>query len=299
MKLQDAYYELRFELAFRAAKGDAFQTFFEKLMGLAYKADFMACRPWGNQGDKKNDGFLKSQKQLFQCYAPNEMTKAAASKKITEDFGGAKAHWGKHFDRWTFVHNAIDGLPPHVHEIIMQFEIDNPGIKLEPWCLEELLPIFRKLSLEDRQSWFGPVPDEATKLSLGFEDLRIVLETIATKPVMALSPVKDVPYGKIEANALSESISTLLRAGMSKAPLVGEFFTKWHAAQFGEKIAEAFRAKYRELRGTMSPNEIFVEIQKWAGGDGRGTAEHELAVLTVIAYYFDSCDIFEEPKDSK
>ena len=28
MNLRQAYYELRFEIAFRSAKGDAFQTFF-------------------------------------------------------------------------------------------------------------------------------------------------------------------------------------------------------------------------------------------------------------------------------
>jgi hypothetical protein len=30
----------------------------ERLMDLAYKADFMACRPSGKGGDRKNDGFL-------------------------------------------------------------------------------------------------------------------------------------------------------------------------------------------------------------------------------------------------
>ncbi len=73
MNLREAYYDLRFETAFLRAKGNEFQTFFERLMGLAYKADFMACRPWGNAGDRKNDGFLKSQRQFFQVYAPNEM----------------------------------------------------------------------------------------------------------------------------------------------------------------------------------------------------------------------------------
>jgi len=73
MNLQQAYYELKFENAFHQAKGNAFQELFEKLMGLAYKADFMACRPWGNRGDRKNDGFLKSERRLFQVYAPNEM----------------------------------------------------------------------------------------------------------------------------------------------------------------------------------------------------------------------------------
>jgi len=68
MNLQQAYYEQRFEIDFRGAKGDAFQTFFEKLMGVAYKADFMACRPWGKQGDHKKDGILKSERRLFQVY---------------------------------------------------------------------------------------------------------------------------------------------------------------------------------------------------------------------------------------
>ena len=33
MNLQDAYYEQKFEVEFLRAKGDAFQTFFERLMG--------------------------------------------------------------------------------------------------------------------------------------------------------------------------------------------------------------------------------------------------------------------------
>jgi len=41
---------------------------------------------------------------------------------------------------------------------------------------------------------------------------------------------------------------------------------------------------------------IFAELQSWAGGVQRGTPEHQLAVLTVLAYYFERCDIFEEPR---
>src|SRR3972149_10324783 len=98
MNLQQAYYEQKFENAFLRTKGDAFQDFFEKLMGFAYKADFMACRPWGNRGDRKNDGFLKSERRLFQVYAPNEIAAAEAKKKITADFAGARKHWGANFD---------------------------------------------------------------------------------------------------------------------------------------------------------------------------------------------------------
>jgi len=167
MNLTYAFYEQKFENAFLRANGAEFQTLFERLMGLAYKADFMACRPWGNRGDRKNDGFLKSERRLFQVYAPIEMTEGKAKAKITEDFNGAKEHWGKYFDKWVFVHNATEGLPPHVHQFLLEFEAKNTGIMVEPWCLEELREIFRSLSGDDKASWFGPAPDEATKKNTG------------------------------------------------------------------------------------------------------------------------------------
>ncbi len=298
MNLQDAYYEQKFEIEFLRAKGDAFQAFFERLMGLAYKADFMPCRPWGNQGDRKNDGFLKSEGRLFQVYAPNQMDAAKVKAKITEDFAGAREHWGKHFRTWTFVHNATDGLPPHVQKLLLDFEAAHPGIQLQLWCLEELRVVFRALSVEDKATWFGPALTDATRMKLGFGDLKVVLERIAAFPAPPTTDVKDVPAGKIEANALSEAVARLLKEGMVKSPLVADFLNQWHDETFGGRLAEAFKTEYRRLRESYSPNEIFAELQSWAGGRDRGTPEHELAVLTVIVYYFERCDIFEEPRST-
>jgi len=299
MNIQQAYYGLHFELAFRQAKGESFQKFFEQLMGLAYKADFMACRPWGNQGDRKNDGFLKSEKRLFQVYAPNEMAASKAIKKIQTDFDGAKAYWGKHFNKWVFVHNAVEGLPPHVQKILLDFEKQNPGIAIEPWGLEEFKVIFRKLTSEDMETWFGVVPTDETKNHIGFKDLQVVLEAIANQPVISSQPVKDVPTRKIEANALSENIVVLLKTGMTKASLVESFFNQWHDISFGERIATSFRNKYGELRMKFTPNQVFNELLIWVGGGQRGAAEHELAVLSIVAYFFERCDIFEEPRSTQ
>jgi hypothetical protein len=299
MNLQEAYYELRFEIAFRRSKGAEFQTFFERLMGLAYKADFMACRPWGKIGDRKNDGFLKSERHLFQVYAPNEMEATKAINKITEDFEGAKAYWGKHFNKWSFVHNAIDGLPPHVQKVILDFEKANPGITLTPWGLEELRLVFRQLSLDDRSSWLGIAPTEETKARLGFKDIQVVLESLAGKAAPPGTSVKSVPPGKIEANSLSESVATVIKNGMAKAPLVSAFLEDWHDETLGERLAVAFRSEYARLRDIKHPNDVFLELQGWVGGNQRGTPEHEMAVLAVLAYYFERCDIFEEPRGSR
>lgn len=299
MNLQDAFYEQRFELKFLRAKGSEFQVFFERLMGLAYKADFMACRPWGNIGDRKNDGYLKSERRLFQVYAPSEMKSKKVIAKITEDFEGAKRYWRTHFDKWTFVHNAVDGLAPDVQERLLGFERANAGILLEPWGLEELRLVFRRLSLDDLTSWFGPALNEEIKAKLGFKDLQIVLESLAGKAAPPGAIVGIVPSGKIEANDLSESVATLIKNGMAKAPLVSDFFEKWHDETLGERLSVAFRREYERLRGSLRPNLIFSELQEWAGGTHRGTPEHEMAILAVLAYYFERCDIFEEPRERR
>ena len=262
----------------------------------------MACRPWGNRGDRKNDGFLRSEQRLFQVYAPNEMKEAEAIKKITEDFEGAKKYWGTSFNKWTFVHNADDGLPPHVQRVLLDFQQANQGVNIETWGLEELRTVFRKISLENKQTWLGLAPTAETKMMLGFSDLQPVLESLAIQ-IQSGSlnlEVKDVPQGKIEENALSESVTVLIKEGMSKADLVRQFFDKWYDPEFGEKIAEAFRKQYNSLREKkLTPNTIFSELQAWTGGEQRGTPEHELAVLTVLAYYFEHCDIFKEPGRDK
>jgi hypothetical protein len=298
MNLSDAWFEQRFELEFLRARGDAFQTLFERVMALAYKEDFMACRPWGKVGDRKNDGFLKSQKCLFQCYAPDELTEAKATAKITDDFAGAKEYWGKLFEKWIFMHNATRGLPPHVHKTLLEFEAGNPGISIRPWCFPELRDVFRSISPEDKSAWLGECPKEQTKLSLGFAELQVVLQRIAGLPVVDRGEIREVPMRKIEANQLSEAVTRLLKEGMAKAPLVADFFGKWHDEMLGGKVAEAFKASYARLRVTLAPNQVFAELQSWAGGGARGTPEHELAVLAVLAYYFERCDIFEEPRVS-
>lgn len=296
MDIQQAYYEWRFEIAFLREKGDGFEALFDKLMGLAYKGDYIPTRPWGRDGDRKNDGYLRSERRLFQVYAPNELKATNAISKMTEDFAGAKKHWEAYFDKWVFVHNADQGLPPHVVEKIVEIAQNNPEIEVSTWSWIELIDVFRRISVVDKEGWFGLAPTEATKSKIGFADLKIVLESIADRSPPLNSEVRDVPAGKIEANALSESVATLLRQGMTKTQMVDVFLSQWHDESLGERIAGAFNSKYLELKEQYTPNAIFTELQTWAGGEELGSPEHQLAVLTILAYYFESCEIFEEPK---
>jgi hypothetical protein len=296
-RAQQLCYEKDFLIAFLRSKGDAFQILFETLMAKAYPNDFMACRPWGKVGDRKNDGYWPSTRTLFQLYAPNELTEAAAVKKINEDFKGAKEHWC-HFDEWVFVHNAPDGrLGPHIHKVLHTLRQENPTIKIGQWGYEELLLKFRQLSLQDLESWFGPSLTMEANIKLGYEDLKAVLQHIKIAQTHTTSEVNDVSSGKIEANLLSQAVAAFLKLGMQKSWLVTQFFNNWPDPEYGEQIASAFKDKYLDLasaKPALHPDKIFGEIEAWAGGAANTSPAHKAAVLTVMAYMFDKCEIFKD-----
>lgn len=297
-RIQQLVYEKDFRIIFLESKGDGFQRLFEKLMAKAHPNDFMACRPWGNVGDKKNDGYLPSTRTLFQSYAPNELNAAETIKKINEDFEGAKEHWEKYFDEWTFVHNALDGrLGPHIIEALAKLAQENPNIKIGHCGWEEMLSTFRLLSLQDLESWFGPSMTMEANVNLGYGDLMAVLTHINVAPARATSEVKDVSRGKIEANLLSPVVADFLKIGMQKSPLVMQFFDNWKNPVYGEQIASAFKSQYLTLRDKvppLHPDEIFGQLEAWAGGMVNTTPTHKAAVLAVMAYLFDKCEIFED-----
>lgn len=296
-QIQSAYYESRFQVAFLKAKGTAFQTLFEEMMAKLYPTDFMACKPWGSIGDRKNDGYLPSKRTLFQLYAPTEIDAATTVGKIEEDFNGALPHWGKYLDKWVFLHNA-DALPPPVLAKIQELRQAHSSLVIETWGWEELRLEFNKMSLDAKRAMFGPAPTNIAKQNLGMDDLQAVLEHIVSAGVPSDGLIGTVPPGKIEANRLSSSVATLLNAGTEKAKLVGQYFDGHPDPLYGDRIAASFRGRYRELRDgnvPLHPDQIFSELLIWAGQSPDSTAGQLVAILTVVAFFFDQCEIFEPP----
>lgn len=292
--LTRAYYEVVFERDFLKKKGKAYQDWFSEIMEKCHPGDFQRVRPWGNVGDRKNDGYLKSERKLFQVYAPNELSAADALEKIDEDFAEALPHWEEHFDEWVFVHNSRDGLGPQVTKRLLELENSNSPLKVYPWGFEELRQKVFKLAEEDLVSLLGPAPTNRDLLNLRFEHLQIVLQTIAREKVPLEQDIRPVPADKVETNKLSDNVVTLLRAGSRRSVLVKQFFEKWHDPTFGDQVAEAFKRHYQKLKDAgLPPDLIFQELQAFAGGSRLNTPDHQAAVLAVLAYYFEQCDIFE------
>jgi hypothetical protein len=292
-ELRRAFYVLLFRLAFHTL-GTAFQDWFVRLAGHAFGADFEEVRPYGAQGDLKCDGRRISTKAVFQCYAPKTMTDTKLIAKINEDFHGARAHWGEGMAEWIFVHNEADGLPPKVVQLIDALRAAHPEIKVETWSEPELHALAFKLPLSAMQSLFGYAPSIAVVDHLVLSDIVPIIEALARQEPNPNPPLTPPSVEKLERNALSDDSAFLLQMGRRKSGLVDAFFRKSARPDLGERIAEAFRERYAELKSLgLPPDTIFKHLQDYAGMSGE--PKRQGAALSVLSYFFDNCDIFEDP----
>ncbi len=177
------YYELTYRVAFMERKGEAFQSFFSDIMEKRHPADFIRVRPWGNIGDQKNDGYLRSERILFQCYAPNDLAASACIAKIDEDLNGALPHWKKHFGTWVFVHNGLSGLGPEVTAHLLALDAKHKKkFRVTQWGFEEIRQKMFGLEEPDIASLLGPAPSRHVMMNLGLDDLAPVQDCVLRRP---------------------------------------------------------------------------------------------------------------------
>ncbi|HVB25785.1 MAG TPA: ABC-three component system protein [Ktedonobacteraceae bacterium] len=293
-KLRYTYYELKFENAYLKKGGNEFQDFFSEIMEKCHPGDFQRVRPWGNVGDRKNDGYLSSQRILFQVYAPNEMKVRDAIAKIDKDFHGALLYWRTYFDTWVFVHNSRRGLAPEIEAKLFELSTSNAPLKLKPWGFEALRQRVFTLDEADLASLLGPAPSSKDMFDVRYENVQEVLSQIERHEPPLQQDIRPVPADKLKLNHLSTGVQNLLFAGMQKSDLVGKFFNECYNPTYGDEIAEAFNQQYKKWkRLEMDADSIFGKLLAFTGGSERGSPMYEAAVLAVLAYLFEQCDIFE------
>lgn len=297
-ELTAAYYETLFRLRYIESKGDVFQGFFSTIMEMTYPGDFVRVRPWGKHGDHKNDGYLPSKRQLFQCYAPREMDITTCKAKITADFTGALPFWKDYFDQWFFTHNDIGGLAADVLKLLLDLSAKHAPVSAAQWGYSELRQEFKQLSEVDIATLLGPAPGRKDVLDLRLEDVQRLLEHIALQPEPRAVDVRLVPADKLEYNQLSQAAAALLKAGMTRSEIVKKYLRGIADQTRYDRMAAAFRSRYQELKGEgLTPDDIFSGLQRFIAGQAVASPSHQAATLAILAFFFEACEIFERPPD--
>ena len=294
--VQRAFQWLQFKNAFLEKKGKAFEDWFGRLAEFALGTDFERIRPYGAEGDRKADGRSRSDRTIYQCYAPEALKQAPFIAKIERDFAGAVEHWGDWMERWVLVHNDSRGLPPEIVRRLDALRSRHPSVVIETWSEGPLAKLAARLDMAGRELLFGVVPSRGDIEGVVLDDVVEVISYLEqVEPSPTEEPLSAPSVDKIAKNDLSGDVLELLRAAKRKDHLVKRFFEFHPRPNFGEKIAEAFRGRYRELKDSgQLPDDIFVGLQRATGA--QGSAKGQVAALAVLSYLFDRCDIFEDPE---
>ena len=286
-----------FRIRYLTLTGIEFQNLFADVMQNAWPSDFQKVKPYGRYGDLKCDGYLVSRKCVFQCYAPSRLQEAKVIAKIREDFLGAIKHWEGKIKEWCFVHNDRDGLTGNTLQAFENLRAEHSSLKINEWTWSQLREQFDRLPKSAAVELFGYPPMAISFGELTFEKLRPVVQAIARqKPNLRVSLSKVPSMQKLKKNSLDQDATAFLAIGRQRVKLVEEYFHQHHDPDLADQIAETISKQYQMLvdRG-LPPNEILVDLQRFAGWGSGTTNSHNAAVLAVIMYFFDRCDIFEDP----
>ncbi|MFL6196075.1 MAG: ABC-three component system protein [Thermoanaerobaculia bacterium] len=300
-----SWFQMRFQNKFLRLKGAAFQDFFADIMSRRHPSDFIRTRPWGNSGDRKNDGYLRSERILYQVYAPNELTAREAVSKIEEDFAEALPYWQEFFGKWMFVHNALDGLGPEVLKCLLELDRRQEGIDVRHMGYESLEETALGLSQHHLEVLLGYAPDARAFSNVRSSDLIKVLDMLAREDILGDIDPQPVSLDKIHKNSLSDESKFYLRMGQRKSGLVARIFDTFSDPLSAEGIVQGFRNRYTDLKlQDIQSDRILGELICHAGGYAEhykgGPVEaqrHEAAVAAILAYLFERCDIFEDPME--
>lgn len=291
------WFNLQLRVRFLERGGQSFQDLFADLMERAHSDDFARVRAHGSTGDLKCDGYLRQAGIVFQVYAPQSFDLATLQRKISDDIRGAHEHWGPRMRAWIFVHNQPQGLPA---QVVQQFDDLQRqfALPVQHWALEQLLQLTGRMTRTQLIDLFGRPPRPEDFHVLRFPDIAPVLRAIehklSTRPA-EIGEILPVSAAKLEANALGRGVAMLLRLGRETERLVEAYFDRHHDPTLGERAAGGYRREYQRLRNEgWPPDDIFAGLIEFSGGApvaGNAAA----ALYTVLAYFFERCDIYEAP----
>lgn len=145
---------------------NSYGIFFEKksqeILSAFYGNKFKIIKPYGNVGDKKNDGYIPDEGIFFQIYGPEEMTVSSekmAISKFKEDFNKLEEHckngeW-PNMKKFCYIYNNKNKGFSHTLEKLRLDIEKNKNIKCELIGIEELMNFYDHLSEIDQKKLRG------------------------------------------------------------------------------------------------------------------------------------------------
>ena len=297
---QRSWWRIALELRLRKCSGKSFQDFFADVMAKRHGSDYVRVRPSGRLGDKGCDGYLQSLGQVFACYGALNGSSGRVSyliAKMAEDFSKALAALPSIMKEWHMVHNLVDGLPVEAIEKLEAMRTADTQRKFGFVGLEGFEERIFALDPEKIEDLLGVAASSRDAQNLQAAQLRDLINDVAaaTDAVQAdFTAIRPVPPEKLAFNNLPGHWRWLIAAGWQNSHLVSGYIGQHHDPLIGERVADAFRTRYRYLKAQdLAPGAIMSGLYEMVGGTGGVSAQRQVAIQALLAFLFESCDIFE------
>ena len=294
------------------ANNHTFQQLFWAVMSAKHGQEFVTIRPQGRLGDGGNDGYLPAEGHYFQVYGPIDPKEKVekAAEKLVEDFEKLKNSWSRTTPilAYSFVFNdKYEGTFMMIARALGGIEKANPTVTCRPFTAAHMEDAFLSLPADRLQNVLGMLlPDPSRAVRVDYGVLKEVIIHIMNSPSQSvIARFGDLPElgEKIRLNNLCSAWGDLIRNGARQSGHVEKYFSK-NSTFMKQALRDHLVKHYLRVRDAKpSPTSLSVGVSRedLIFDDFRqallpvnATVAEDAAVTTLIAYYFETCDVFEQ-----
>lgn len=307
-------------IAFRnllySSDGTAFEKVFTEIMQYRHPG-FIQVKPYGNIGDRSNDGFIPDDGVYFQVFAPENINKtktvADAVAKADDDFQGLFKHWQSIYpagitDFYFVVNDKFYGVPEpvltKVEEIRRKYGLKKASVMTSKQLELEMMQCTDDEILSVVK--FLPNPEELTMPN--YDDISQVVGFILNNKPSRVSAFRVTPPDfekKIQFNNLSIG-DRLLREAEYLISTIEQYFEDTGGSFQKINIQNRMKELYEESKlvdfeseqGLTENDFRFLHILNQINPGVRGQknfSDLEAASIGMMAVFFETCHIFEDP----
>ena len=294
-----------FRIRVYESDGNAYEKLFTEIMRFRY-SDFEPVKPHGPLGDGGNDGFHKDEGIYYQVYAPEDLSinHKNAIKKLEGDFAKLFKNWNHQVSairKYYFVTNdKFKGAFQVAHESIEKIKSTHSLEKADTFLTQHLEKVFFELEMDEIISLIGIIPEVDHINEIYFSELNEVISHLCNvefDPALPKFPLEPDFFKKIEFNGLSEHCANLLNKATYQLHSLKAYFSK-QEPELVQNVRNELNRFYTASKERYDSDEnsgdmIFYDILNKASP--ARTKPITDAALVVMSYFFETCDIFEEP----
>jgi len=276
-------------------------------------SNFQKIEVQGAIGDRKCDGYIKGEGIFYQVYGPkgynlSDTTQKSAINKFEEDLTGLLKHiesgYWEELKEYVFVIKSHRGYFPDLIEKVKDLESKFPEIKLTIYDIDSLMSVFSQLAdskISMVANTFIPNPDFD---SVNYKIIGDIIKHLTVNGHSDnLDITKDPPNfsAKINFNGICNFYGSNLNIASYSLPQLDDYLSSYGDTEISDYLCSIFKELYESAK-IIYPTDSNLQFKHILENcRSSNTHKDEIKVYEsnsyiIMAKYFETCDIFEEPK---